>query len=217
MTLASFQRRQALFMRGAAADWIDDKNASIDLPRPPHPTAQKASPVGGFSLRSGGEAARFSRSRVGVACAEGPNPWIFRALQGAPLGFTKAIRAFATFSFPRVALIFPRVGLFSPRVCFSAFAASFSFFSLLHRERERKEGREAVHVDPRVEYVTRGYKTYRSWKKRVFPRVSVDGWRGGPLMNQGLTRPSPEIHGSTGVLPPSPLAVALFGGAHGGC
>lgn len=196
---------------------IDEKNASIEgrglAPDPVRLGFEGMRVYPKKGELSGG----FCRSREGVACAEGANPWIFGRCDCANPDSTKRSGRFAIWFDPRVALFFPRVGPFLPRVDFSAWGLLFPFFlSFIEGERGRGGGRKGVHGNPRVEFVTRGYKTYRSWKKRAFHGFSVDCalrnlqcWRGVRCW-AGV---NPPIHGK--FAPPLPRG-GVFRGCHDG-
>ena len=214
--LEAFQRRQALSMHGEAADLTDDVGASMLSACPPHPPITKAPPTWGKPCEGRGPGDRFSRWIDSGSRVEGSNPGIATVFDCAFLYFSPVSAVLACFSFPRITSLFPRNGLFLPRVAFLVPRLFFPLSSFVEREREREEGKNAKSGNPRIRFVTRGYKTYGLWKKQAFPRIAGDAFLSNLQCWRGFTcglSPIPVFF--TRNAPPSP-AGAVSGGGHGG-
>ena len=188
-------------------------HAMFDAPRTPQ--RKKAPPTWGKPSEGGGLVIAFSYGSVRYFSATPPNPWIAIIFCCYFLGLAKAPARLSADLFPRIASFFPRVCLFLPRARFFVPRLFFSLSSFFERERERREGKNAKSDDPRIQYVTRGYKTYGSWKKRLFSGNPGDAFLGTFQHWRGFAGDQASIPGFfTRNAPPS-LDIGLAGGAHG--
>lgn len=216
MTLEATRRREAPPVRRAAADWIDDVRASMLCTFPPHPPITKAPPYQGKPHQGRGWSDRFSRWIDSGSRVEGSFPWIAIIFFCDFLDLARASARLTIFRFPRIASFFPRVGSFYPRVCFSRSRLFFLLSPFFKRERERERRGNAKSDDPRIQFVTRGYKTYGSWKKQPFHGFSGDAFLSNLQCWRGFTCGRAPIHGFWWRNAPPSLAGAVCGGGHGG-
>lgn len=197
-------------MLGAAAGWIDERRASLSARPPRTPRAQKAPLKAWAKAREGAGGHRFLLSRDTVARAEALFPGIPGPVRSASPAWTKRCGPFATATNPRFACFFPRVALFLPRVCFQPAALfSLSSLSFLRGGGRKKGGRRGRGKHPRVEDVTRGYKTYGSGKKRAFPGISGDRYEPKSQCFQWVSGGDGRSPGISGDFPLFPRGVVV--------
>lgn len=215
--LEGLQRVVALLpAHGAAADWIDERGASMSLRSPRTPHAQEAPPGAWEKPAGGGRGHRFWLFRETVARADGLFPGISGPVVCASLGSTKASGRFANDLGPRVGLVFPRVTRFFPRVHFWGCARlSLSSLSFLRERKRERGGRRGRGKHPRIADVTRGYKTDGSWKKRAFHGFSGDDCEPEVQCFQWVSGGGGRSTGFSVEMPLSPRVVATGGGFDG--